>query len=114
MHSSFIFSLVITHTYIHTHMHTHTQVNKRGKVQERAVLITDTDIFKLDPRKHFQRKKSPLHLADVEGIGLSPMVDQGFVIRFRNGKTLICYMLNPGNENRVAELVAVLCQICQR
>lgn len=90
------------------------KVNKRGKVQERAILITDTDIFKLDPRKHFQRKKSPLHLTDVEGIGLSPMLDQGFVIRFRSGKSLICYMINPGNDNRVAELVAVLCQICQR
>ena len=90
------------------------QVNKRGKIQERALLITDTDIFKLDPRKHYQRRKSPLQLTTISGLSVSPSVDQGFVVHFQNNKDLICYMLNPQNDNRVAELVAVLFQICQR
>ena len=83
-------------------------------MQERALLITDTEIFKLDPRKHYQRKKSPLHLTTISGMSISPSVDQGFVVHFQNNKDLICYMINPQNDNRVAELVAVLCQICQR
>jgi len=90
------------------------KVNKRGKTQERAILITDTDIFKLDPRKHYQKKKSPLHLTNVGGVSVSPQLDQAFVVHFRNGKDLLCYMVNPQNDNRVAELIAVLCQICQR
>lgn len=90
------------------------QVNKRAKTQERAILVTDTEIFKLDPRKHFQRKKSPLSLAEVEGVSVSPLLDQAFAVHFRSGKDLLCFMLNPRNENRIAELVAVLCQICQR
>ena len=100
------------HTY--TRAHTHTQINKRGKVQERALLVTDVYIFKLDPRKHFQRKKSPLPLTTVTGISVSPALDQGVIVHFENRKDLIFYMLSSLTENRVAELVAVLCQICQR
>lgn len=90
------------------------QINKRCKVQERALLVTDSVIFKLDPRKHYQRKKTPLDLNHVTGMSVSPSLDQGFAIHFQNGKDLLCYMVNPHNENRVAELVAVLCQICHR
>ncbi len=94
--------------------HTHTQINKRGKVQERALLITDIEIFKLDPRKQFQRKKSPLLLTTITGISVSPSLDQGMIIHFENRKDLVFYIVNPLKENRVAELLAVLCQICQR
>lgn len=90
------------------------KINKRFKVQERSLLITDMALFKLDPNKHYQRKKSPLDLNHVTGISLSPAKDQGFVVHFQNGKDLLCYMLTPPHENRVAEMVAVLCQICQR
>ena len=47
-------------------------------------------------------------------MSISPAIDQGFAIHFSNMKDLVCYMNNPQNENRVSELVAVLCQICQR
>lgn len=90
------------------------KINKRCKQQDRAILVTDTDIFKLDPRKHFQRKKSPLHLTNVEGVSISSSHDQAFIVHFHGGKDLLFYMIAPQNENRVAELVAVLCQICQR
>ncbi len=83
-------------------------------MQERSLLVTDTAIFKLDPHKQYQRKKSPLDLSQVIGLSLSPANDQGFVVHFRNMKDLLCYMINPHHENRVAELVAVLYQICQR
>ena len=83
-------------------------------MQERALLVTDTEVFKLDPRKSYQKKKSPIPLLNIVGLSLSPMLDQGFVVHFQNGKDMICYMLNPSNENRVAELIAVLCQISQR
>lgn len=90
------------------------QINKRFKVQERSLLITDMALFKLDPRKHYQRKKSPMGLELVTGLSVSPAQDQGFIVHFQNGKDLVCYMLNPQYENRVAELIAVLCQICLR
>lgn len=50
----------------------------------------------------------------VTGISVSPAQDQGFIIHFQNGKDLLCYMITPQLENRVAEMVAILCQICQR
>ena len=90
------------------------QINKRCKQQDRAIVVTDTNIFKLDPRKHFQRKKSPLSLATVEGVSISTSHDQAFIVHFQGGKDLLFYMVTAQNENRVAELVAVLCQICQR
>lgn len=90
------------------------QINKRGRVQFRALLVSDSHIFKLDPLKGYQRKKVPVPLQDIIGIGLSPGIDQGFVIYLKGGSDLVCYMLVPGSENRVTELVALLCQICQR
>lgn len=90
------------------------QINKRYKVQERSLLVTDTAIFKLDPRKHYQRKKSPMDLGLVTGVSVSPGQDQGFIVHFQNGKDLMCFMVTPNNQNRVAELVAILSQICQR
>ena len=77
-------------------------------------MLTETALFKLDPRKQYQRKKSPLELSQVMGLSVSPARDQGFVVHFQNNKDLLCYMQNPHQENRVAELVAILCQICQR
>lgn len=55
-----------------------------------------------------------MDLNQVTGISVSPAQDQGFIVHFQNGKDLLCYMLTPQHENRVAELIAVLCQICQR
>ena len=78
------------------------------------MLITDSLIFKLDPRKQYQRKKSPLELNHVTGVSVSPALDQGFAVHFQNGKDLLCYMVTPHNDDRVAELIAVLCQICHR
>ena len=90
------------------------QINKRGRVQYRALLVSDNYIFKLDPNKGYQRKKVPIPLQDVIGIGLSPSTDQGFVVYLKGGSDLLCYMLVPQSENRVTELVALLCQICRR
>ena len=83
-------------------------------MQYRALLVSDNYIFKLDPNKGYQRKKVPVAIQDITGVGLSPGVDQGFVIYLKGGNDLVCYMLVPRSENRVPELVALLCQICQR
>lgn len=90
------------------------KINKRGKVQERAILISENEIFKLDPHKSYQRKKSPLQLSQVQGVGISCNRDQGVVVRFQNGNDLVLYLMCPHSESRVVELVAILCQICQR
>ncbi len=77
--------------------------------------MTDTAIFKLDPRKHYQRKKSPMDLNHITGLSVSPAQDQGVIVHFQNKKDLLCYLVPaPPGENRVAELIAILCQICLR
>lgn len=83
-------------------------------MQERAILISENEIFKLDPHKSYQRKKSPLQLSQVQGVGISCNRDQGVVVRFQNGNDLVLYLMCPHSESRVVELVAILCQICQR
>ena len=95
-------------------MYIHTQVNKRGRVQHRAILISDNHLFKLDPNKGYQRKKSPIPFQDIQGFGISPQKDQGFIVHLRGGSDIICYMLCPNQEDRVSELCAVLFQICRR
>ena len=89
-------------------------MNKRGRIQHRALLISDNHMFKLDPNKGYQRKKVPIPLQDVQGFGVSPHNDQGFIIHLRGNSDLTCYMLCPETENRVPELCAVLYQLCQR
>ena len=90
------------------------KVNKRGRVQHRAILISDNHLFKLDPNKGYQRKKSPIPFQDIQGFGISPQKDQGFIVHLRGGSDIICYMLCPNQEDRVSELCAVLFQICRR
>lgn len=89
-------------------------MNKRGRVQHRALLVSDNHLFKLDPNKGYQRKKTPISLQDVEGIGITPGIDQGFIVHLRGGSDLICYMMSSNSETRVPELCAILFQICQR
>ena len=36
------------------------------------------------------------------------------MIHFETGSDLILYLMCPHNENRIVEMVAILCQICQR
>lgn len=96
------------------HTHTHLQVNKRGRVQHRAILISDNYMFKLDPNKSYQRKKSPIPLQEVHGVSVTPDNNQGFIIHLRGGSDLLCYIISPNGESRVPELCAVLYQTCQR
>ena len=63
-------------------------MNKRGRIQHRALLISDNHMFKLDPNKGYQRKKVPIPLQDVQGFGVSPHNDQGFIIHLRGNSDL--------------------------
>ncbi|XP_019850778.1 PREDICTED: LOW QUALITY PROTEIN: unconventional myosin-Id-like [Amphimedon queenslandica] len=90
------------------------KVNKRGRVQHRAILISDNHMFKLDPNKGFQRKKTPIPLQDVEGISVTPENNQGFIVHLHGGSDLLCYIIAPNGESRVPELCAVLYQTCKR
>ena len=71
-------------------------------------------MFKLDPNKGFQRKKTPIPLQDVEGISVTPENNQGFIVHLRGGSDMLCYIIAPSGESRVPELCAVLYQTCKR
>ena len=41
------------------------QLNSKGQPQERAMVVTDSHIFKLDPSKGYQKNRAPLALSQV-------------------------------------------------
>ncbi|XP_055338515.1 unconventional myosin-Id-like [Paramacrobiotus metropolitanus] len=83
------------------------KVNKHMKSAERAILVTEKGVYKLDNKK-FKSLKSPYALDQVTGVSVTDGNDQMVVIHF-NGKSDLAFCLRPANaDNRVAELVGVL------
>lgn len=91
------------------------KINKHNKIAERALLITDKMIYKLDNKK-FLPLKQPIPITEVTGISISPGWDQLAIIHMRNGNDLVIILLShrQNNEQRVGELVGVLCSLCQQ
>lgn len=86
------------------------KVNKRNKCADRAILVTDRFIYKLDCKK-FTTMKSPIAFTDVTGISISPNADQLIIIHLRGGNDLVVGLTNNRQENRTPELVGILCRL---
>lgn len=41
------------------------QLNSKGQPQERAIVVTDSHVFKLDASKGYQKNRAPLALSQV-------------------------------------------------
>uniref|UniRef100_A0A8C6PSS7 Myosin IG n=2 Tax=Nothobranchius furzeri TaxID=105023 RepID=A0A8C6PSS7_NOTFU len=86
------------------------KVNRFNKSTDRALLITDQFVYKLEPRKQFKvLKRVPLDL--FTGLSVTSGVDQMAVLHTSShDDVLMC--LQPGelcpNQDRVGELVGVL------
>uniref|UniRef100_H2YU17 Myosin motor domain-containing protein n=1 Tax=Ciona savignyi TaxID=51511 RepID=H2YU17_CIOSA len=86
------------------------KVNKNNKSEDRAILITDKHVFKLDAGKGYKAMTSGIQLAKVTGISVSSSSNQLLVIHIDGHDDLVTciHKTNPHNEDRVPEAVACI------
>lgn len=85
-----------------------TKFNKFNKCAERVLLLTDKYIFKLDNLK-FRNMKEGVALAELTGLSVSPGQDQLIVLHCPGGNDLVISLHNTSQEDRIGELVGLLC-----
>ncbi|XP_054624472.1 unconventional myosin-Id [Dunckerocampus dactyliophorus] len=85
------------------------KINRFHKAEDRAVLITDRHLYKMDPLKQYRPMKS-IPLYNVTGVSVSPGKDQLVVFHTKDGRDLVVCLqgLVPANESRIGELVGAL------
>ncbi|XP_044275482.1 unconventional myosin-Ig-like [Varanus komodoensis] len=96
------FSLVLFSCHIR-------KVNRCNKSADRAILITDQHLYKMDPKKQYKvMRATPLRL--VTGVSVTSGEDQLVVFHMQNSSSLVAclHKMHPTNDNRVGELVGVL------
>lgn len=90
------------------------KTNRFNKCADRALLITDSNIYKLETKK-FKAMKKGSPIQEVTGLSLSPGRDQLLVIHSNKGNDLVVALNpEPSHEDRVGELVGILCHRYQQ
>ncbi|XP_076855311.1 unconventional myosin-Id [Brachyhypopomus gauderio] len=85
------------------------KINRFNKAENRAVMITDRHLYKLDPLKQYKpMKTTPLY--NVTGLSVSPGKDQLVVFHTKDSRDLIVCLqgILPAGESRIGELVGTL------
>nr|XP_018899154.1 PREDICTED: myosin-IA [Bemisia tabaci] len=80
------------------------KTNKFNKCADRALLVTDVYIYKLDTQKFKPMRK--MMIQEITGLSVSPGEDQLLVIHSNKGNDLVVTLQT--SEDRVGELVGVL------
>uniref|UniRef100_A0A674K556 Myosin IG n=1 Tax=Terrapene triunguis TaxID=2587831 RepID=A0A674K556_9SAUR len=85
------------------------KINRFNKSRDRAILVTDQHLYKLEPRKQYKVMRT-LPLSTVTGVSVTSCQDQLVVFHTQNHDDLvICFhKMQPEEDNRVGELVGVL------
>ncbi|XP_077979161.1 unconventional myosin-Id-like [Glandiceps talaboti] len=83
------------------------KTNHRHKNSDRALLVTDKHIYKLDPMKKYKAMKSGTPINQVKGIKVTPGSDQLVIIELEGGNDLVV-CLDTNGDNRAPELVGIL------
>ncbi|XP_051878987.1 unconventional myosin-Id-like [Pristis pectinata] len=81
------------------------KVNRFNKCEDRAILITDQHLYKLEPAKRYKNMKA-LPLNHVTGLSVTNGKDQLIIFHTKaNDDLVVCLQ---GNVNRIGEVVGVL------
>ncbi|XP_047706447.1 unconventional myosin-Ig isoform X1 [Prionailurus viverrinus] len=90
------------------------KVNRFNKRQDRALLLTDRHLYKLDPGRQYRVMRT-VPLALVTGLSVTSGRDQLVVLHARGQDDLVVclHRSQPPLDNRVGELVGVLAAHCQ-
>lgn len=78
-------------------------------MDERAIILTNKFLYKLDPKKHFHLKKTGIPIESVSGISVTTGNDQLVVVHLASNHDLIFYILTK--EDRVGEFAANIIQL---
>ena len=81
-------------------------------MDERAIILTDRFLYKLDPKKHFHVRKTGIPLDQVTGVGVTSGNDQLVVVHMSTNHDLIFYMHTK--EDRVGEFVGHMAKLKRR
>jgi len=81
-------------------------------MDERAMIFTDKYIYKSDPKRNFQIKKSGISLDDVIGLSITPGKEQLIVIHLISNQDLAFYM--ETKIDRVGELIGYVAKFKQK
>ncbi|XP_019384614.1 PREDICTED: unconventional myosin-Ig [Crocodylus porosus] len=90
------------------------KINRCNKSRDRAILLTDQHLYKLEPRKQYRVMRS-LPLSTVTGVSVTNRQDQLVVFHTCSHNDLVvCFhKMQPAGDNRVGELVGVLADHCK-
>uniref|UniRef100_A0A8C1TFP6 Unconventional myosin-Id n=1 Tax=Cyprinus carpio TaxID=7962 RepID=A0A8C1TFP6_CYPCA len=85
------------------------KINRFNKAEDRALLITDRHLYKMDPVKQYKPMKS-IPLYNVTGVSISPGKDQLVVFHTKDNRDLIVCLqgMVPAGDSRIGELVGTL------
>ncbi|KAL8164684.1 UNVERIFIED_CONTAM: Unconventional myosin-Ig [Gekko kuhli] len=85
------------------------KINHCNKSTDRALLITDRHLYKMEPRKQY-RVMASVPLKMVTGVSVTSGLDQLVVFHMQNchGLVVCLHKTRPADDNRVGELVGVL------
>jgi len=88
------------------------KTNKYSKTAERAICITNTHFYKLDPKKKFKPMKKGIPVSELRGVSVSPGTDQLIIIHLAGGNDFVlCLQGRNNGEDRVGEAVGALCKL---
>ncbi|XP_064807139.1 unconventional myosin-Id [Oncorhynchus masou masou] len=85
------------------------KINRFHKAEDRAILITDRHLYKMDPVKQYKPMKS-IPLYNVTGVSVSPGKDQLVVFHTKDSRDLVVCLqgMVPAGDSRIGELVGTL------
>ncbi|XP_049267275.1 unconventional myosin ID-like [Rhipicephalus sanguineus] len=91
------------------------KVNRHNQSSDRALVVTDTCIIKMDNKK-FKALRSPVPISDLTGISITPGPDQLAILHLRGNNDLVVCLVtsNTADSNRVGELVGAVVRQWQR
>lgn len=89
------------------------KVNKNNKCEDRALLITDKQVYKLDPAKNYKPMRAGVPLHKIKGVSVSSGTDQLLIIHVDGADDLVLCIqkTNPEYDDRAPEAVAVLAKL---
>ena len=79
------------------------KLDRKGRSQLRAIVLTNSAIYKLDPSNQYKCKQKGKPLRDVVGISATPYEDDALVVHFKDGDDIV-FNLDNFQGSRSAEL----------
>ncbi len=81
-------------------------------MDERAIVLTDKYLYKLDPKKNFHIKKTGISIDDIIGLSVTSGREQLIVVHLISNHDLVFYMHTT--NDRVGEFVGHVAKLKRR